>query len=167
MPCDNTVWWQYEQVAMHFNQLIIQFRTQALGGVVAAVVAGGVLAGKEADAADRNRVRRHFFGFLLFAWTAAAFLDALYYQQLLRGAVDALITYEKGCPFQLSTQIENHFDSHPRLFEHWAAVWYYGILWVPLFLYVAPNWVKSASTQLVRFWEWIEARRLGSPEAPG
>jgi len=139
MACDNTIWWQYEQVAMHFNQLIIQFRVQALGGLVAASAAGGLLVSKDMDVDARDQIRRYFFTFLLFAWAAAAVLDIFYYQRLLQGAVRALTEYEKGCAFQLSTIIERELGA-PRQIGRAPATWYYAIIGVPIAFYVAQRW---------------------------
>lgn len=122
--CDQDLWWKYEQVAMHFNQLIIQLRVQALGGLVAAsALVGGFLV-KGVEQADRRAFRQTAFTLLTVAWVAIAVLDLAYYQLLLRGAVNALLKIEKGCPFQLSTEIDE-IAIGPGTFWTSPSTWYY------------------------------------------
>jgi hypothetical protein len=140
--CDQELWWKYQQVAMHFNQLIIQFRVQALGGLVAASTAAGVFLGsKGLKLHDRNRVLRHAFTLLLFVWVAIAVLDLFYYQLLLKGAVKALVDYEKDCPFQLSTYIERAAGPGHRWWES-RSTWYYSLSGLPILLYVGLKWTE-------------------------
>jgi hypothetical protein len=41
------LWDKYEQIAMHFNELLIRLRTQALGAVATIVTAAGFLVSRE------------------------------------------------------------------------------------------------------------------------
>ncbi len=105
-------WKEVEGVAMHFNELILGFRTQALAAVsVAGGISTAVLTKGEPD-------RLHFrllgwvLGLLLALWAAIFFLDSLYYQKLLRGAVDEAkrLEAESAGALQMSTAIEMQFE---------------------------------------------------------
>lgn len=37
------LWEKYEEITMHFNELIMRWRLQAIGGLVALVMAGGAV----------------------------------------------------------------------------------------------------------------------------
>lgn len=89
------LWEKYEDIAMHFNELLIKLRTQALAGVAAistlvslfAKFSTNIEAAWEISAAV-------FFGLCLF-WIAIWLLDFLYYNRLLLGAVIAISSLEK------------------------------------------------------------------------
>src|SRR5262245_11188735 len=50
------LWSRYEDIAMHFNQLLITLRTQALGGVAAAVaIIVGLLAHRDSQSNKRRK----------------------------------------------------------------------------------------------------------------
>jgi hypothetical protein len=112
------VWKHYETIAMHFNELIMRLRIQALAGVAAISTLAGVL-GKGADnqAADWGLMTGVFF-FLCVFWVAIWVLDFRYYTRLLLGAVDALLRLEQLSQTQarvteinMSTLIERAVDS--------------------------------------------------------
>lgn len=90
------LWKQYEKVAVHFNDLILRLRVQALGGVAAiAALAGFVL--KEHPAGVIGwKVLAVAFAVLLIFWIALWLLDLLYYNPLLLGAVDAILEIESA-----------------------------------------------------------------------
>jgi hypothetical protein len=107
------IWTEYEKIAMHFNDLLIRLRTQALGGVAAVAVLTAVIARGDISVTLRWEVLVAAFGMLLFFWGAIYVLDTYYYNRLLEGAVDAIVELEesdeKGAPFrglQMSTRIE-------------------------------------------------------------
>jgi hypothetical protein len=107
-------WQEYEKIAMHFNDLLIRLRTQALGGVAAVAVLAAIIARGDISATLRWEVLVASFFMLLLFWFAIYSLDTFYYNRLLEGAVDAIVRLEtadkKGEPFpglQLSTQIED------------------------------------------------------------
>jgi hypothetical protein len=107
------VWKEYEVIAMHFNDLLIRLRTQALGGVAAVAVLAAVIVRGDISVTLRWEVLVAAFSMLLLFWVAVYFLDTLYYDRLLEGAVDAIVELEesdkKGNPFpglQMSTRIE-------------------------------------------------------------
>jgi hypothetical protein len=108
-PTADTValWYHYEEIAMHFNGLIIQFRLQLIGGVGALGTAAlYLIGGKDMSVAQRRLVRTVASCGLLVLLMAAAMLDIFYYDQLLRGAVTALVDFERNNPdIQMSTKI--------------------------------------------------------------
>ena len=87
-----TLWFHYETVAMHFNELIIQYRLQLMAGIGAiGAIAGYLVGSKVAEESDRHKLRAFISAGLLIILVAAAYLDLFYYNELLRGAVDALL----------------------------------------------------------------------------
>lgn len=102
------IWKEYEQIAMHFNSLLIQFRLQLLGGAgVIGTVATYLIGGKVEDRVQRDWLRTLIAAGLFVLMATAAILDLAYYNLLLRGAVDAIIELEKSMPnVQMSSMIE-------------------------------------------------------------
>jgi hypothetical protein len=90
-------WKYYEQVAMHFNDLLMRLRSQSLAAVAAvSAVAGGVLVkGDASGAGPRYGALAGVFGVLLVFWCAIWILDFTYYNRLLLGAVRALAAIEE------------------------------------------------------------------------
>jgi len=116
------VWAKYEDVAMHFNDLLMRLRTQALAGVAAISAVVGIFTKSDTAAIQLDWiVAGWLFIALAMFWIAIACLDLLYYNRLLLGAVNAITSLErqlKAAAFSgidLSTHIEAEFDSfHPR-----------------------------------------------------
>lgn len=93
------LWSKYEDIAMHFNQLLITLRTQALGGVALAVSAVvGFLAYKreegQKESANWGAVSC-VAGALTAFWFALSILDLGYYAKLLDGAVQGILIAEQ------------------------------------------------------------------------
>jgi hypothetical protein len=117
------LWAKGEDVAMHFNQLIMTFRLRALAALgVAGGVVGTVLLNEKS--AQYTRFNYVAFAFAMFfiavLWLAVAAIDILYYHRLLVGAVEDLLRLEKQSNgvIQLSTAIaaraEQGLDSAAR-----------------------------------------------------
>lgn len=106
------VWSKYQDVAMHFNDLILQLRTLSLGGVAALAALGSALAHGPANEQVRLSVLAAILSALAVLWLAIWILDFQYYNRLLLGAVDALKQLETASKasdvpeLQLSTIIE-------------------------------------------------------------
>lgn len=102
------IWFHYEEVAMHFNDLLMQYRLQLMGGIGAlGTVASYLIGGKVADHRRREWLRFQVVLGMTVLVTAAAALDVFYYKELLGGAVEALTTLEAQHPhLQLSTTIK-------------------------------------------------------------
>jgi hypothetical protein len=137
-PPEFEVWSRYQDLAMHFNGLLIQFRIQMLGGLAALATVGSYLVGeKVAPRKQRFGVLALGSFVLAMAWAAAASLDLFYYTQLLKGSVAAIVELEKGTSLQMSTIIERWAGPQDtllqRVFYGDAAPWFfYGIVLVML-----------------------------------
>jgi hypothetical protein len=101
---------------MHFNDLNMRLRTQAVGGLAGVVAISGFAVNfSRKSGSDSQWII--FFGSLLFflcAWIALWVLDTFYYNNLLSGAVDAIMAHEAKTntatnpwPINLSTQVRN------------------------------------------------------------
>ena len=108
-----SLWKEYEDVAMHFNDLLLRLRSQSLAAVAAfAAIAGALLRNGDEGVLPWGQLASVFFLLILF-WIAIWLLDLLYYNRLLLGAVQALIQIESdstGAPsvdrITLSTEID-------------------------------------------------------------
>lgn len=108
---DFAVWSKYEDIAMHFNDLAMRFRLQALAGVGAATAAAGSILSHAGILAVRP------LGYFLLAlsviWIGLWVMAVYYYQALLIGAVKAILQREKDAPWKrpgetgLSSAIEH------------------------------------------------------------
>ena len=94
------VWQVYEGIAMHFNDLIIQLRIRALGGVGIVLTLVSFFVKNE----NANRVDAPVFlwgtlvvvfTLLFMVWLSIWLLDDRYYSRLLDGAVKAIIELEE------------------------------------------------------------------------
>lgn len=115
------VWNEYEKIAMHFNDLIIRLRSQSLGGVAAFATLAGVVARTNATTEFRWGLFAGAFALLSIFWIAVWTLDLGYYNRLLLGAVDALLSIERDSKgsksvvqIDLSTKIEGRIRSGPE-----------------------------------------------------
>jgi len=136
------LWSKYEDVAMHFNDLVMRLRTQALGAVASIVaIAGFLVESMSSDYGGQPPWRTIFVGsFSLFAaWVLVFVLDTFYYSKLLLGAVDALLELEDESDglIILSTRIDERFPRRSflgcRRGEHRAAR-----SWVVIVFFYAP-----------------------------
>ena len=118
------IWKSYEQIAMHFNDLIIRMRVQALGGVAAIVAIAGIVLKEPQGVAVRWTLMGFAFLALIAFWAAVWALDRFYYTRLLYGAVDAILELEKQSQsrtrwktIDLSTKIEDRLrgKAHEKL----------------------------------------------------
>jgi hypothetical protein len=138
------VWREYEQVAMHFNDLLMRLRSQSLAAIVAFTALAGVVLQRDAASGFRCDVLAGVFLLLTLCWVAIWILDFGYYNRLLLGAVEALLTVEElsksGAAVSelvLSTQIEvavagriaSRKGAWARAKARW---WFYGIVFFAL-----------------------------------
>jgi hypothetical protein len=85
-------WKVSEDVAMHFNNLLVGFRLKAMGGIaIGAVTAIGLNIGH----LENPRFVAGVFVVLTMIWVLVWALDFFYYYRLLIGAVDELLRLEK------------------------------------------------------------------------
>lgn len=120
------LWSKYEDIAMHFNELIIKLRIQAIGGLT--------IIGTIATAAFRvnNNLDAHIlkYMFLVFClvWFAIFLLDIFYYDRLLLAAVDQLVILEERFKdIKLSTRIQEEVKN-----THVIRYLFYGIVFSSL-----------------------------------
>jgi hypothetical protein len=132
------LWYHYEQVAMHFNELIIQYRLHLMGGLgTIGALSGYLIGGKVDDPQMRNWLRALVSTGLLMLLVAAASLDLFYYDQLLQGAVDALVEFEsKHPPIDLSTLIEKKVTYRGMIPIYFT----YGLIFISLFGFTVWSW---------------------------
>lgn len=108
-----SAWDKHEKIAMHFNDLILKVRIQALGALAAIITVGvAIIHDKSCLTALPWGLIAVFFGILSVFWIAIWVLDFKYYNKLLEGAVAAILTLEdqmkKGEPIhiEMSHKIE-------------------------------------------------------------
>ena len=142
------LWVEAEKIAMHFNSLLIQLRLRALAGI--SVIAG--LAGIFSGGSDGglNWMLMAFILFvLLFVWLSIYVIDRLYYQNLLSGAVDAIINLEKSTagdpiPINISTFIKQKAtNDNKNSSSMWAVNVFYSIIAFLLFFLFAFSLYKA------------------------
>jgi len=127
------LWYHYEQIAMHFNELIIQYRLQIMGGAGALGAIGFFLAQADSITGPRRRYYRLMVSlFILIIVIGAFVLDVYYYSKLLAGAVEALLEFEKSNPpINMSTLIEKRLHGAAAIHVY---IWYGSII-LPLGLF--------------------------------
>lgn len=90
------LWIEHEKIAMHFNDLLIKLRVQALAGVTAIGTIASIFAKTQSGtAADTWELAAGIFAALCMIWIAIFILDFFYYYRLLQGAVRAIIELEE------------------------------------------------------------------------
>ena len=99
-PSKFHLWIEYEKIAMHFNELLMQLRLRALAGVGAVVTLSGVFA-TESDGFNWTLIAFVSF-FLLFIWMGIFVIDKCYYDRLLSGAIAPILELEK------TAEVDNH-----------------------------------------------------------
>lgn len=89
------VWEKYESVAVHFNDLLIRLRLQALAGVAALSTLVGIFAKTDMGLVQGSwEIAGTAFVALAAFWVAIWVLDLAYYNRLLLGAVSAIMDLE-------------------------------------------------------------------------
>lgn len=102
-----SVWEKSEDVAIHFNDLIMRWRLQAVGGLAAITTLAGFVVGDADTFRDRYKAMLMLSLFLACAWVGVAVLDLFYYRLLLLGSVRSIRKLEDQLPhIQLSTDID-------------------------------------------------------------
>jgi hypothetical protein len=157
LPTKTTLdlWWHYEEIAMHFNQLLMQFRLQVIGGAGALGTLAGYVISEKVGEQRQPEFRALAASGLGLLIATAAVLDLAYYTRLLEGAVKALTDFEEAHrEIRMSLQIEDTV-CHGLFGEH-AAYWAYGVMLTTVFLFAAWSW-----------WQFLLQRHaVQSPPAP-
>lgn len=101
------LWKKYEDIAMHFNELIMRWRLQAIGGLAGLLTVAGFVVGDAESLVVWYRAMLILSGVLGSGWLGVACIDLFYYPRLLQGAVEAITDLEMGMPgVTLSNKIE-------------------------------------------------------------
>ena len=138
------VWKEYEQIAMHFNELLIQLRMRALGGVAAISALVGILSKGDTVADFRWGIVSSVLLVLTLVWIAIWIIDVKYYTRLLLGSVRAVLEVEEishraktVSSLQMSHRIKetvegdfSNLDKNP--FWRDAVWWFYTLVFVAL-----------------------------------
>lgn len=105
-------WKKYEEIAMHFNDLLMKIRTQAVAVVATLSTLIGIIS-RGADGDTNWMLLIVAFSLLCIVWIAIWSVDFCYYNRLLVGAVFGLLEIEEQSKtsntlneIQLSTRIE-------------------------------------------------------------
>ncbi|MBU6445648.1 MAG: hypothetical protein KGR48_17235, partial [Alphaproteobacteria bacterium] len=115
------LWEKYEDIAMHFNDLLMRLRSQSLAGIAAIATLVGIFAKEDVSGfqIDWLAATAILVALALF-WIAIFFLDIFYYNRLLGGAVDAIKQLESrslsGTARDLGINMSTIID---RKFERW------------------------------------------------
>lgn len=138
------LWGKYEDIAMHFNDLILKIRVQALAAVAAISTVVGFF-NRNGDNEFSWGLTAAVFFFLCLFWIAIWILDFRYYNRLLLGAVNALLeleTISKTSRYvdqiQLSTLIENAVGGEKTLSKSdhrkksFGRKWFYSLVFIGL-----------------------------------
>ncbi|MDZ4858902.1 MAG: hypothetical protein SGI88_07945 [Candidatus Hydrogenedentes bacterium] len=159
------LWKKYEEIAMHFNDLILKVRIQALGGVAAVIAILLGLLGRKKDEVEVSwGAFAAGFSLILAMWIAIWLLDFLYYYRLLRGAVSSIVDIERqtmehpdGPAIRLSKGIEQavwhkrwgqdrfYADPIPEGGIEWGIWLFYGIVTFTLALCVSYSLIRWLS----------------------
>lgn len=126
------LWNKYEDIAMHFNDLLMRLRSQSIAGIAALSTIVGVLT--KSDVADWL-VAAMIFVAMALVWVAIWCIDFLYYNVLLVGAVTAIkqleVETQRGGPphgINMSTLIEDQFAKPANISSFHGVLLFYGIV---------------------------------------
>ena len=117
------LWEKYEEVAMHFNGLLMQLRSRSLAFIVAISALVGIFIKQgENSFISQPHLLGGVFIVLAIVWFAIFCLDFHYYNKLLTGAVKALLELECKTKkkisvdeINLSTHVENAFSTKDNI----------------------------------------------------
>ncbi len=124
------VWKEHENIAMHFNGLLMQLRLRALAAVGFIVTIGGIFAKNQDNGVNWALLSVILF-IVLLAWISTYVIDRFYYNKLLTGSVKAIVELEKlddgsGIPILASTVIEKEFSNEKQSVIT-VVNWFYGL----------------------------------------
>ena len=148
-----SLWAKYEDIAMHFNDLLMRLRSQGLAGIAAISTLVGIFTkGGASDLqSDWLAATFVFFALALF-WIAIFCLDLFYYNKLLIGAVGALLDLEEKSKhsgfdgLNMSTRIAAEFKVRSRLASFGGVLAFYGIVLFAILCGVLFSWHMDSLT---------------------
>ena len=142
------LWAKYEDITMHFNDLLMRLRTQALAGVAALSTLVGIFTKTDPSSVHISwEIASAVFVGLSIFWVAIWIVDFWYYNPLLVGAVAALLKLEElstnppaTIKIDLSTLIEesvktgfpNTFTWRQRIRLRFGVIAFYFLVFVAL-----------------------------------
>lgn len=136
------IWKVYEDVAMHFNDMLLRLRIQALAGVAALAILASVFSNVRTFNFQGTWLiaSASFLGWML-VWLAIWLLDRCYYSRLLLGSVAALLELEKLSAenkpigaLKLSTHIDQLVRSNKSIPHPRGVGAFYGIVFATLLI---------------------------------
>lgn len=167
------VWKEYEQIAMHFNELLMQLRMRALGGVAAISALVGILSKGDTAADFRWGIVSAVLLAIAVVWIAVWIIDTKYYTRLLYGSVRAVLEIEKisresrivrslEMSHRIKESVEGDFsglDKNPVLKS--AVSWFYAlvlfILLAGAYLSLDEHCTSAAGTPLTHSHDFCRA----------
>ena len=125
---------EYEKIAMHFNDLLIQLRLRALGGLGVVVAIVGVVAKFSSEGQNFWHILSVSSLVLSLVWLSIYFLDVHYYNKLLVGAVSATVKIEQqdSVKLELSTKIKSHVETGNSNSSWPISMFYFIVLFILL-----------------------------------
>jgi hypothetical protein len=134
------LWAKYEDIAMHFNDLLMRLRSQSLAGIAAVSTLVGIFTKTgRTDAEVEWMAATAIFVAMGFFWIAIFCLDFFYYNRLLIGAVSAITELESksasgaAVVINMSTLIDAEFRSPTlcgKISSFTGVLWFYAIVFV-------------------------------------
>lgn len=140
------VWKEYEAIAMHFNELLIQLRMRALGGIAVITALVSLLSKGDTETDFRWGVLSAVLLILALVWIAICIIDMKYYRRLLYGAVRAVLEVEEvsksrnavsgiQMSHRIKESVEGNFEGLDKnLFWKDAVLWFYATVLVSLLI---------------------------------
>jgi len=131
------IWKEYENIAMHFNTLLIQLRIRALGGLGVIVALIGFASKSNESSQVQWPILGGSFLVLAIAWTAIYILDIHYYNKLLLGAISSTVKLEsskdENIGITFSTDVKNYIeDPQNKFLNLWPIKAFYIIVFILL-----------------------------------
>lgn len=154
------VWKQYEKIAVHFNDLILRLRVQALGGVAAIAALAGLVLKEHPSGLIGWKVIAVAFAVLIVFWIAVGLLDLLYYNPLLIGAVDAILEIESASQKEQFITSLNLSTKIKAAVEDRSCRWRRSLLG-PIIFYLLVAVVLSGLFLLSAWYGWYSAPPTG------
>ena len=135
------LWAKYEDITMHFNDLLMKLRSQSLAGIAAVSTLVGLFTKEGAQSLQLGwMAATGIFCAMGVFWIAIFFLDFFYYNRLLNGAADAVIALEikitdnTANGIGISKSIAHEFSKLPSFRSYFGVLLFYFIVFVVIVL---------------------------------
>jgi hypothetical protein len=118
-----SLWAKYEDIAMHFNDLLMRLRSQSLAGIAAISALVGLFTRETGANLQMDwLVAEALFAAMAVFWIAIWCLDMGYYNRLLNGAVNAIVELEKATAPDAA--FSGEIDMSRRIEAQFSKVWW-------------------------------------------